>query len=286
MSDNIKQHLQSALRVMMRPIIRMLLRNGVTYKEFTGLCKSIYVETAAEEYGIRGRSTNVSRISVLTGIDRKEVKRIKDLLNNNEIAASAQQHQDRITRMLTAWHHDPDFVDSKGKPKTLTVDEGDVNFGHLAKRFGGDVPAQTLLKELSRLGLIKVEDNRVEVLQRYYFPASSDPKALVRAGSVISELGETLFHNLYKVHDAGKKDMAVAKFERRASNNSIDPKAKLKFYEFLNNEGQAFLERADVWLSEHEMDQVKNNNAEPIRLGVSVFGFDQATKNQGTNHEQ
>lgn len=288
MSENLKQHLHSALRVMMKPIIRILLRNGVTFKEFSGLCKSIYVETAAEEYGIRGRATNISRISVLTGIDRKEVKRIKDLLNSNDLAQTTQQSQDRITRLLTAWHHEELFIDADGKPLILPVEDGENSFYALSKQFGGDVPAQTLLKELLRLGLVKMHDEGVEVLQRYYFPASSDPKALVRAGGVISELGETLFHNLYTVNEATKKSQAFAKFERRASNNNIDPKVKKKFYEFLNKEGQDFLERADAWLSEHEITNEPQNNekAIPLRMGVSVFGFDQQTKIQDNEDEQ
>ena len=80
MAENLKAHVIATVKSLMRPIIMLLLRNGVTYKEFALLCKSIFVEAAAADYGIRGRPTNVSRIAVLTGIDRKEVKRIRDLL--------------------------------------------------------------------------------------------------------------------------------------------------------------------------------------------------------------
>ena len=66
----------------MRPIASLLMRCGMTWKEFAELCKTVFVEVASEEYGIRGRKTNVSRTAILTGMSRKEVKRLRDLLEH------------------------------------------------------------------------------------------------------------------------------------------------------------------------------------------------------------
>lgn len=283
MAENLKAHVIATVKSLMKPIIMLLLRNGVTYKEFALLCKSIFVEAAAQDYGIRGRPTNVSRIAVLTGIDRKEVKRIKDMLQENTIAQEAQSSQDRITRVLTAWHRDSEFCDDSGIARTLPIEGDHASFQALARRFGGDVPRQALLKEMLRVGVLERTEEGVYPLSRYFFPAQSDPQALLRAGSVISELGETLFHNLYSVDDSKPNNKLRRRFERRATNNLIDRRHVKAFHEFLDVEGQAFLERVDAWLSEHEMSEPVSSESPTdhratrgVRLGVSIFAIEKS----------
>ena len=73
MSNDTKSLLQSVCRQILRPLASMLLKCGMTWKEFSDISKSVFVEAATEEFGIDGRPTNVSRVSILTGISRKEV---------------------------------------------------------------------------------------------------------------------------------------------------------------------------------------------------------------------
>lgn len=292
MTENLKAHVIATVKSLMKPIIMLLLRNGVTYKEFALLCKSIFVEAAAQDYGIRGRPTNISRIAVLTGIDRKEVKRIKDLLQENLMAIEAQSSQDRITRLLTAWHKDPEFCSPEGQPRMLPIEGEHGSFQALVRRFGGDVPRQALFKEMLRVGVITKTDAGTQALSRYFFPAQNDPQALLRAGSVLSELGETLFHNLYVVDDAKPSQRQRRRFERRASNNLIDARHIKAFHQFLDVEGQYFLERVDAWLSEHEMPPAKvadgnenittaNTAKTGVRLGVGVFAIEKNNREAG-----
>ncbi|MFO1367953.1 MAG: DUF6502 family protein [Marinagarivorans sp.] len=277
MTSTLKEHVFVALRKLLTPIVKMLLRNGVTYKEFCVLSKDLYVEVASADFGLRGRPTNVSRVSLLTGLDRKEVKRIKDLLENLQHGADAQINQDRFTRVLSAWHLDAEFIDDSGLPLTLPHDGESASFASLAKRFGGDVPLQALIKELVRAGAVEeLPDNHYRALQRYFFPVHTDPDAILRAGSVINELADTLFHNLYGSGANGKK---IPRFERRASNNLIDPKHQKAFKAFLDKEGQAFLERVDDWLSSHETSSDTPPAAGKIRLGVGVYAIHKSHDN-------
>ncbi|MFO1389811.1 DUF6502 family protein, partial [Cellvibrio sp.] len=208
-----KETVLSACRHLMAPIVGILLRNGVTYKELANLCKQIYVQVATKEFGIRGRDTNLSRIALMTGIDRKEAARIKQELKNNEESEASQAGQDRMTRVLSGWHQDKDFLTHDGTPKPLSVD-GDVNsFSQLVKRYGGDMPAVTILKEFKRCEIVRQDDDeKLHVLKRYYVPSQSDPGALLRAGSVINDLSSTLYYNLYKAEASKQKP---PHFERR-----------------------------------------------------------------------
>ena len=279
MTQKTKEIVVSALRNLMEPIIAMLLRNGVTFKEFSSFCKSVFVEVAARDFGIRGRPTNVSRISVITGIDRKEVKRVKDLLSENTQTKQAQASQDRLSRILSGWHQDRDFLDAQGAPMQLPI-EGDNSFQKLVRKYGGDIPVNAILKELLRAGSIEdLGNGKLRVLQRYFFCANTDPQALLRAGTVVNELANTLFHNIYVVDE---ENTITPRFEGRASNNLISEEHIEEFKKFLDIEGQQFLERIDDWLTQHEQGPEKHpsplgtqETKKLIRLGVGVFGIEQ-----------
>lgn len=138
----------------------------------------------------------------------------------------------------------------------------------MVRRYGGDFPASALLKELKRVGIVEeLTNGNVIATKRYFVPAHSDPGALLRAGSVINDLGSTLHHNLYKTN----KQQPV-RFERRASNTQMSPENLAAFREFVEQEGQAFLEKVDAWLSEHEPSQT-DSTTPLMRMGVGTYLF-------------
>jgi hypothetical protein len=284
-----KETALSACRQLMEPIIGILLRNGITHKDLALVCKHLYVQVAAQEFGIRGRATNLSRIAMLTGIDRKEAARIKESWQHNSESQNAQHSQDRLTRILSGWHQDPDFLDAQGLPLIISSE----HFAQLARRYGGDMPASALLKELKNHHI--VEDDaagNLRVLKRNFVPAQSDPAALLRAGSVFHDLGSTLQHNLYKANAAKNKPLH---FERRASNTQMPPETADLFRKFVDQEGQAFLEKVDAWLSAHEQvpseelstkqltSDAQNTN---IRLGVGAYLIENTLPHNATNPNQ
>lgn len=148
-----KPYLNQCCRLVMRPIIRMLLRNGVTYKSFSDLIKNMFVEVAAEDYGINGRQTNTTRIAILTGLDRKTIKQIRDDSSTDKPAAAAE-NTDKITRVLSGWHTDTDFITADKTPKILSLNSEAPNLRTLLLRYGGDVQPTAMLKELKRAGVV------------------------------------------------------------------------------------------------------------------------------------
>lgn len=259
----------SATWQMMEPIIGILLRNGVTHKEFSLLCKQLYVKIASEEFGIRGRPTNFSRVAMMTGLDRKEVGRIKENLQQDNTAKISEQHQDRLTRILSGWYQDKDFIDAQGQPKLISIDEDEICFNLLVRRYGGDLPASALLKELKRVGIVEEIQGKLRVLGRYFVVDPTDAAALLRAGNVIQDIANALEHNLYK---ANAQKNQPKRFERRASNSQMSPQSLAEFRAFVETEGQAFLESIDAWLTEHEMSSDnQNSNQVKMRLGVGAY---------------
>src|SRR5512137_296675 len=235
----------------LRPIARWLLKSGVTWKEFAELSRGVFIAVAEQEFGLRGRPTNVSRIALLTGMTRREVRRYRESEVETPLEdVRAEDDLNHASRVLAGWHLDPEFIDDLGKPRALDAKGEGATFERLVRRYAGDIPVTALIKELVRSSSIeRTTDGRYRALRRFYMPRAMDGQAVERAGAVIADLAATVEHNLSR--DAAEPP----RFEGRAQNRHVDPRQLPAFRAFMEREGQAFLERCDEWLSAHEAQQ-------------------------------
>lgn len=257
-----KQLVMRAFRGIFRPVAGILIRAGVTWREVVDLGKATYVDVATQDFGIRGRPTNVSRVSILTGLTRKEVSRIRKLLAkpDNEVVDS----MNHATRVLTGWFTDDEYVDADGEPRPLEAEGANVSFEALCKRYVADVPPSTMLKELKHVGAVLEDGNgKLVAKMRTYMPRQMDEAQILSSGSVLQDLGKTVAYNLYR------EDNDMPKFERRASNMHVRASAVPAFQAFLEEEGQAFLERVDAWLSANEAGE--DSEETTVRLGLGAY---------------
>ena len=51
MPDNVKSVLATALRRLLRPLIRIMLREGLTYSQFAAISRAAFVECAVRDFG-------------------------------------------------------------------------------------------------------------------------------------------------------------------------------------------------------------------------------------------
>jgi hypothetical protein len=255
----------TAARQWLRPAIHVLLRCGVPWKEFAELAKSVYVEVATERFGKRGRPTNVSRTAVLTGLTRRDVRKQRVRLASAEPTPSG--YVTKASLLLSAWHQDPEFIDRKGKPRVLSMEGEEASFAALVKRCGGaDVQPTTLLKELMAAGCVKRQpDGRLKVLLRDYIPHNMSAQMVRLWATGLADIGTTSAHNLTR----GPKE--PTRFERSAVNDRIPVAAMKEFREFLEQEGQAFLERVDAWLTAHQVAATDEPDTRLTRLGAGAY---------------
>jgi len=255
----------NACQLLLRPVAALLMKCGITWKEFADLAKPVFVQIATEQFGIRGRPTNVSRVSILTGISRKEVARQRKLLASADGAALTKTND--ASRLLSGWHQDPAYLDAGGAPLPL-VERGPVpSFESLFQSYGGDTPHQTLLKEMKAAGSIAAgDDGRLVALRRYHMPAAMSEENIRLFGSNLFDHAMTLERNV-----TSRK--SKHHFEGFADDERIRPTAAEEFRRFVDERGQKFLEEIDDWLSRHRVTE-EDTDCVPIRLGVGVYAID------------
>lgn len=177
MQEKLKQQVLDAFLLVMRPIVRILLRYGIGYREFVEVTKTAYVGVASSDFGLRGRPTNISRVAVMTGLTRKEVKRIRDksACGDNSISVKTTPLAD----VLHHWHAQAEYTDSSGQPTALPFGGGKGSFASLVKAYGGDVPPGAMRTEMKRVGVVEEsDDGDLRVITRVLRP-DSDHQRLI-----------------------------------------------------------------------------------------------------------
>ncbi|WP_405233929.1 DUF6502 family protein [Lentisalinibacter salinarum] len=262
--DEYRRVLIDACRRLLRPIARIMLRGGMTWREFADISKSVFVQVATSDYGIGGRPTNVSRTSILTGLTRREVKRQRELLAD-QLDESLTRKTNNATRVLARWHQDPDFSDGQGNARELEYEEGNNSFTELLRRYAGDIPPKAMLKELLTTGAVEqAAGGRLRALHRYYMPAATDTETLRRAGEVLEDVGRTVNHNLGRAQDE------PSRFEGRATALQVPRSAIPELQALLEDKGEEFLYMIDDWLAEQER-QAGREETDTVRLGIGVY---------------
>lgn len=265
MESERKPILYRSCRLLLRPIVLLLLKCGLTWKEFSELSRLVYVEVATTEFGIRGRPTNVSRASILTGISRKEIARLRDRAAAATPAATDKTND--ATRLLTGWHEDADYRDRSGNPRPLPERGAAPSFETLFERYGGDTPFQTLLKELKSAGSIAPDERgRLVARRRYHMPAAMSDENIRLFGANLFDHARTLERNV-----AGRKEQR--RFEGYATESRIRPADVAEFHRLINERGQQFLEEIDAWLHSHRATD-PDADAQPVRLGVGLYAIE------------
>jgi len=252
-----QQTLRHALKGILTALVRTLLRNGMSYGEFDQIARKSFVDVAFRDFANPGSKQTVSNVAILTGLNRKEVKKLHEMDDGQLIAGDKQYN--RVTRVLGGWINDPIFLRKDGSPRDLEAD-GKGSFADLVRKYSGDMPVAAMQKVLMRSkNICFTDDGRVRLLSNAYL-ASDDPvEKLAILGADARQLIETIDYNLSAPEDR-------LRFQRKASNLSVSPDSVPEIRQYLQRKGQAFLEEIDLYLSQHETDDEQGT-----ALSVSVF---------------
>jgi hypothetical protein len=139
--------------------VRLLLRHGVTLPELAGLLRELYVELADDELRGDGGSATDSRVSLRTGIHRKDVRRLR-----RGVRAAPFGTTSLGARLLARWLGSPELRDANGHVLPLpqrTPPEGGPSFEALVRSVSRDIRPRTVLDDWLDSGLVEVREGTV-----------------------------------------------------------------------------------------------------------------------------
>ena len=265
MSNSVKPGLLSAFKVLLRPLVRILLRHGISFAEFADILKAVYVEIAVTEFKVDGKRGTKSRIAVITGLTRKEVSRVVEVAGAEN--QGAKSNLNRVARVLAGWHTDPDFIGPYGMPLEVRYEDGGlsaVTFSTLVRRYSGDMSPRSMLDELMRVGaVVETEPGWLKVLRRVYEPQTLAQDNFERVGEVVKNFVDTVDFNLQK------EKLGAGRFERIVySPEGIRNEDMPRFDRYIKERCQALLEEIDNWIAQLEVPEKGNKNVTHTGIGI------------------
>lgn len=269
MQDDTQRQILGAILLVLRPLARSLLKVGVGYREFSEMAKTAFVETATEDYGLRGRPTNVSRVAVMTGLTRKEVKRIRERGSSSDENVALKTTP--VSQILHRWFTDTEFLDQNGEPKPLQLDGDGVTFSYLVKKYGGDVPAGAMRTELRRIDAIKdVDPDMIKPTKRFVYNEELHDRFVGGMAGIIYPAATNLSHNLATPEEVQRwaNFTTASKFIRNSDRGRIMRISEDRISEFIES-------MDDTYAAYEALSGGNRPENEERAVGVGIFYFEE-----------
>lgn len=191
--------LKAALLSVLRPLVRYLVGQGCTFGTLVDLLKMVYVgETLRHYTSTGGRPLTDSRLTLMTGIHRKEVKRLREMLLENDMNIELRADASVASRVVALWCSEKGFQAADQSPLALPMraDNG-CDFETLTRLAKADMRPRAILDELVRAGVAQIDsvDGRIALLRMAYVSDIPEDK-LAFLGQNVGDHLQSALHNL------------------------------------------------------------------------------------------
>ncbi len=260
---------ERAVRGILRPLVRALIAQNVTATAFYRIVKQTYVEVAGEM--LNDNATD-SRISVMTGVHRRDVKEFRTVSNDD--SEVQRRKVSTLSTVIGRWLSQADYVDNSGNPNPIprTSDDG-PSFDALVQSVSRDIRPRTIFDELERQEIIRVEDGFVTlILEGLVGPAD------------INQRLHFFSHNLGDHMSAAVDNLladAPQHLERAVFYNNLDAKAAAQIEQEARALAENSLRQINAKAAELQNPDAADENAtHRFRFGVFFYKEDEPTANQ------
>jgi hypothetical protein len=257
-----KIYLEQMNRIL-RPLVRLLIENGVTYAAMSEKLKRLFYEVALEREKERGGKITDSRLSLATGMYRRDLRKLKeDMLLTDESSG----HKSLARSILSVWKTTPPYVDEEGQSKALPLaseDPGLASFENLVSMFTTDIRARTIWDEWLDKGIISIDQKGFATYTRVE-TSINQADAIATSGWILSAHADAVAHNLMN-----RVPRAVTQLV------SIDELSKSHAEQFASinaKELRRILQKATVTASnEQTLRGAEENNPHTAYVGFYTF---------------
>lgn len=238
---SIKSSFTTCLRLALKPIIRFCLRYGIKIQEVQEACKVLYTELAENEIKNKKGQVTESKISVMTGIHRRDVKRIR----NEDYKYDSSRGL--IMKVVGNWLNHPEYTTKANKPKVLSFGFENSDFNNLVESVSKDLNPATILFELKRVNAVKETTKGITLISESYSPSGNIEEGVAILGNDIDYLFQGAEENIFEKNK-------IPNLHRRTEYDNIRPEGIEEIREELLKEGFAFHRKIRSILSKHDQD--------------------------------
>lgn len=276
MGVDVRDGLIAALADTVRPLVKRLLASGVPFGRVEARLRELFVDVTERELALPGRRQTDSRIALVTGINRGEVRRIRSQDQRAKAPRSFTINQ--VTSLISRWRTDPQTSDRSGRPRPLPYQAArGPTFMKLARRVTGDLAPRILLDELVRSGAAEIRPGEIVVLKSdAYVPRLESEEKLQILAEDPAELIETILRNIL-----GESEELL--LQRKVFYDNLGQDAAARIRAQMRREGERFLRRMNRLLSRYDRDRnPKAPGGGRHYAGIGVYFFESADGGEKT----
>ena len=163
---------------LLRPLVRLLLRRGITLPMLHDLLRELYVDVARRDVLRDRRAQTDSRISLLTGIHRKELRRQRTA---DATAPPEPPGLSLSSQIVARWLGGPRWGGADGAPLPLPrgAPTGEASFDALVAAVTRDLRPRAVLDEWLSEGVVRMDvQDRVVLNDAAYLPRPGSAEQL------------------------------------------------------------------------------------------------------------
>jgi hypothetical protein len=277
MPQSVKENLVAAFRYLLKPLVRLATKNGVSFPEFSEALKQAFVTVAADQMRLSGKGPTEEGISLIANIQKTEVRQILESGSEGNLGLVAQQ-SNPLARVLAAWHTDVKYNGPYGVLRDLPfslkesearksdVSKDEYTFTQLVADYCPGISPQDLLDELIRTGCVQdVGKSYFRAVKRSYVPSPLSARSILLFARVVHNICEAAEVNL-RAESVSGKGLIQRSIYTRYGITKQDLKA---FDKFIRERGQIFADDIDNWLSERDKEDCKDS----VKTGVDFYHY-------------
>lgn len=256
--------LVAAIEKIMRPLVRLMLSHQITYPILTNMLKSLYVEVADKEMQVNGKRQSDSRINLLTGIHRKDVKRLR---NESKSAAITPSSISTGAQIIGQWLGNAEFLNEDGSPRPLSLksDSAENGFEVLVTNVcKQDIRPRVILDEWVRLGVAHVENDHVVLNTGAFTPEKGFDEKVFFFGKNIRDHIDAGGHNL--------QGLKPSYFDRSVYYDKLSQNSVEELRELADSLGMQSLTEMNKQALARQKKDDSTSNAN-YRMNFGIFNF-------------
>lgn len=255
------------LQLLLRPLARFCLRHAVQIQDFLEAAKAVFLEAARAEIAAGGEKVNVSRLSAITGMHRRDVMRLSKQTPPKK-SNVRWEPRNLISRIIGQWQCDRRFTGKNRRPKVLALEAGRAGFRTLVASVSNDLNPGTVLFELERLGVVERSAKGVRLCAAVYRPREDVNEGFRMLAADVETLVRAVEENLV----VGQKPPNL---HGRTEFDNVRPEAASDIRAWLLERGAAWHREAREYLARFDQDITppEGKQVPGVKVVLGTFGW-------------
>ncbi|MCB0352586.1 MAG: hypothetical protein KDD64_03650 [Bdellovibrionales bacterium] len=255
----------SGIRLLLRPVLRLCVRNSLKLQEIVEMVKLVLIQVAKEELSRKDQPVSESKLSVITGVHRKDVSRLE------KAGGDYKRPDNQIAKVMTQWQCDQRFTTKAGKPRMLDCSGKTSEFADLVASVNGrDVSSYSILFEMERMALVERSGTKLRLKGRDFILGGDLESGFRVLAEDTNDLISAVEENLFE--ESAEKNLHLRTEFDRIPLEKLESAKK-----WLLEQGSLFHKRARRYFSTLDLDTSPKSNSKKDRacgrVALGTFGI-------------